>query len=403
MKKIISIITTIFLLGSIIALSYIFIIKPNINNLNIVNSIKDLSETEINSKIDTTKSTYNTLENEIITKYDSKKEILTNEYNTNLEEISTKYNNLEKEINEKYDLLDKNINQKIKDIEYKKNKEFFAHQFSKTYYKYQEEIETLQKEKTNNSSLKFNEITTNSTKKTNEERTLKTNYTKKTNLLEDKKNNDIKELNDKKEKEINAIKNSNNDKKINKIKYTLLIILGIVIILIPFIIIAIVFNELIHSHNKVKSSWSTIDVLLKQRTDLIPNLVTTIKGYSKHEEKTLKNITKARENVINSNNKIDNIKNNEKLTNEITKLLALNESYPELKSDKNYLDLQNKLSEVETNISNARIIYNKDVLNYKNLLEQFPTNIIASIFNFKDELFFEIDKDEKNNPNINFN
>ncbi len=121
--------------------------------------------------------------------------------------------------------------------------------------------------------------------------------------------------------------------------------------------------------NKVKESWSSVDILLKQRADLIPNVVSAIKGYSKHEKNTLTSITKARSEVINAESKKDSIDANERLGNEVSKIMMLKEEYPELKADKNFMRLQDDLSEIEDSIAKSRSIYNKNVLNYKNNLD----------------------------------
>ena len=112
-----------------------------------------------------------------------------------------------------------------------------------------------------------------------------------------------------------------------------------------------IFNKLIKLRNQVKESWSTIDILLKKRTDLIPNIVEVVKGYSKYEKKTITEIIKARSNVLNATSKEESIKNNEALSKSIDKILLLKEEYPELKADKNYMSLQNKLSDLEDNVS----------------------------------------------------
>ena len=158
-----------------------------------------------------------------------------------------------------------------------------------------------------------------------------------------------------------------------------------------------------HLSNLVKEKWSQVDIFLKQRTDLIPNIVESVKGFTGHEKSTLTNITKARNQVIKATTKEEEIEANKNLSNAINKLLFLQEDYPELKANTNFMNLQENLKEIENNISYARQIYNKAVLKYKNKLEMFPSNIIADIFNFKPELFFTIDSDDRENPNINFN
>ena len=221
-------------------------------------------------------------------------------------------------------------------------------------------------------------------------------------LLLDELNKNLQADIKKKTEQLEKIKNINSERLINKIKYIALIFLSILIILIPIIYVIIVFNKLIKLRNQVKESWSTIDILLKKRTDLIPNIVEVVKGYSKYEKKTITEIIKARSNVLNATSKEESIKNNEALSKSVDKILLLKEEYPELKADKNYMSLQNKLSDLEDEISNSRIKYNKDVLKYKNEIEKVPSNIIANIFKFKPELFFEIDKEEKENQKISF-
>ena len=179
-------------------------------------------------------------------------------------------------------------------------------------------------------------------------------------------------------------------------------LVALIVIVILVILVAGAYNGLVASRNRVKDQWSQIDVQLKKRADLIPNVVSAIKGYSKHEKNTLTSITKARSEVINAESKKDSIDANERLGNEVSKIMMLKEEYPELKADKNFMRLQDDLSEIEDSIAKSRSIYNKNVLNYKNNIEVFPSNIIASIFGFKQELFFEIKKEEKENPTIKF-
>jgi len=209
-------------------------------------------------------------------------------------------------------------------------------------------------------------------------------------------------LKDKKTIEINEINNRNLNKKDIKLMGTKKIILGITIIFIPIIYIVIVFNKLTILLNNVKEKWSSVDIYLKERADLIPNIVSAVKGYSTHEKDTLKEVTKARNQVVKATTKEEEIIANEKLENEVGKIFMLKEDYPELKANQNFMNLQQNLSEIEDNISLSRVEYNDAVLKYKNKLETFPSNIVANLFNFKPELFFKINKDEKNNVNISF-
>ena len=220
--------------------------------------------------------------------------------------------------------------------------------------------------------------------------------------IEDNKNNELLRLKESKQNEINLINKRNTNK--NQIKESGIksIGLGIIIIIIPILYAVVVFNKLTILSNKVEEKWSRVDVLLKQRADLIPNIVETVKGYSIHEKSTLTNITKARNQVVNAKTKEEEINANEKLESIVQKLIVLEEDYPELKANESYMNLQQNLKEIEDNISLSRSNYNNAVLKYKNKLEIFPSNIVASLFNFKDELFFEINDTEKENININF-
>ena len=191
-------------------------------------------------------------------------------------------------------------------------------------------------------------------------------------------------------------------KRNNRSKCVRYILLGGIIILFPLIYIIVIYNRLTKLYNKVKESWSEVNIHLKERSDLIPNVVKTVKGYKNYEKDALIGIINARSEVLKAENKDEIIRANEKLDNAISKLLVTIESYPELKSNENFMSLQDNLVDIENKISVSRSKYNKSVLNYKNKLEVFPSNIIASIFNFKQELFFEIEKEDKENPKTKF-
>lgn len=180
-----------------------------------------------------------------------------------------------------------------------------------------------------------------------------------------------------------------------------LIIIGVVVVLIVAFVIS-TYNKLIQLKNMVKDQWSQIDVLLKRRADLIPNLVETVKGYASHESGTLEAVIEARNSAVNATNVHDEMEANNVLTGALSKLFALSESYPDLKANTNFLDLQANLKETEDKISYARQFYNDAVLAYKNKLELFPSNIIASMFGFKPEEFFEANETEKEVPKVEF-
>lgn len=177
-----------------------------------------------------------------------------------------------------------------------------------------------------------------------------------------------------------------------------LIILAIVVIIALWV--AGIYNSLISLRNKVKDQWAQIDVLLKRRFDLIPNLVETVKGYAKHEKETLENVIKARNAGISAKTPEQEMKASGELTQALTKLLALTENYPDLKANTNFTKLQDELTETEDKIAYARQFYNDSVLTYKNKLEMFPSNLIANMFKFTQEPFFEVD--EKENVKVKF-
>lgn len=178
------------------------------------------------------------------------------------------------------------------------------------------------------------------------------------------------------------------------------IILGIILIIVIFVIAT--YNKLVVLRNNVKDQWAQIDVLLKRRTDLIPNLVETVKGYAKHESETLENVISARNRFMTATTKEDEMKADSDLTRALGKLMAVSEAYPDLKANVNFMDLQTNLKDTEDKIQYARQFYNDSVLNYHNKLEMFPSNIVANMFGFKKEAFFEIDEASKEVPKVQF-
>lgn len=180
----------------------------------------------------------------------------------------------------------------------------------------------------------------------------------------------------------------------------LIIIIGIVALIVLFFIST--YNSLVSLRNKVKDQWSQVEVLLKRRYDLIPNLVETVKGYAKHESETLEKIVEARNSAVNAKTTEEEMKAAGEVSNALGRLFALAESYPDLKANTNFMDLQNNLKETEDKISFSRQFYNDSVLTYKNKLEMFPSNIVAGIFGFKPEPFFEANEEEKKNVEVKF-
>ncbi len=180
-----------------------------------------------------------------------------------------------------------------------------------------------------------------------------------------------------------------------------MIILIILIVLILLFVMT-TYNSLVRLRNKVRDQFSQIDIQLKKRADLIPNLVETVKGYAKHEKGTLEDVVKARNTYLSAGTPDEKMKSSGELTQAINKLFALAESYPDLKANENFLDLQKQLKEVEDKISYARQFYNDSVLQYNNKIQTVPSNIIASMFHFEKESFFEASEDDRKNVEVKF-
>ena len=179
------------------------------------------------------------------------------------------------------------------------------------------------------------------------------------------------------------------------------VILIIVVVLIVLWAIS-VYNKLVVLRNRVKDQWAQIDVQLKRRFDLIPNLVETVKGYTKHESETLEAVIKARNTYVSATLPEDQMKADGELTQAISKLFALTESYPELKANTNFQALQQELTETESKIAAARQFYNDTVMIYNNKVSMVPSNIIASLFKFNKEAFFEANETERQNVQVKF-
>lgn len=180
----------------------------------------------------------------------------------------------------------------------------------------------------------------------------------------------------------------------------IIVIAGILIVLALYVIG--VYNKLVNAKNKVANQFSQVDIQLKRRADLIPNLVETVKGYTKHEEGTLTAVIEARNKAVSAGTVNEKIAANNELTGALNKLFALTEAYPELKANENFLSLQNDLKETEDKITYARQFYNDSAMGFNNLVEMFPSNIVANIFGFKKYEYFKIDEKEKETPKVKF-
>ena len=183
----------------------------------------------------------------------------------------------------------------------------------------------------------------------------------------------------------------------------LIILIIIVIIIIAIIgIIIHMYNKLVGLRNRVKNSYSQIDVQLKRRNDLIPNLIETVKGYASHEKGVLEEVTKARTGVMNAKNIEETSAADNQLTGALKTLFAVAENYPDLKANSNFQQLQNELTDTEDKISYARQFYNDVVLKYNNACQQFPSNILAGMFGFSEESYFQIPETETAVPEVKF-
>lgn len=184
----------------------------------------------------------------------------------------------------------------------------------------------------------------------------------------------------------------------------LYVVIGLVVLVLYFVA---VYNGLVVTRQRVREAWSTIDTQLKRRYDLIPNLVETVKGYAKHEKETLDAVVQARADAMNVKEAgNDKSARENMLTGTLKSLFALSESYPDLKANTNFLELQQELSDTETKIQAARQFYNTMVMSLNSKIEMFPSNIVANLFHFKSENYFELDEQEKvlakNAPTVQF-
>ena len=180
----------------------------------------------------------------------------------------------------------------------------------------------------------------------------------------------------------------------------MIIYIIIAIIVIVAIYLFSCYNSFVKLNNQVKEAFSTMDVYLKKRWDLIPNIVETVKSYAKHEKETLDEIINLRNDAYEKMNDSAKVDVNNKISNGLSKIMALAENYPELKANENFKDLSKQLSKVEDDIANARKYYNGAVRVFNNKVEMFPSNIFALIFGYKSKSMFEADTDERENIKV---
>ncbi len=178
--------------------------------------------------------------------------------------------------------------------------------------------------------------------------------------------------------------------------------LPIIIVAAVIIWLILTYNGLITLRNRVKEAWSDIEVQLKRRYDLIPNLMNTIKGYTKHEEGVFTKVTEARAAAMSAKTPAEHAKTENMLTETLKSLFAVAENYPELKASKNFLQLQNELTDTENKITASRRFYNSNVRDFNTKIQKFPTNIIAGVLGFKDQEFFDAPDEVHEAPKVKF-
>lgn len=183
--------------------------------------------------------------------------------------------------------------------------------------------------------------------------------------------------------------------------YITLLILGF-IILAFLLYLWLTYNNLITLRERISEAFSSIDIQLKRRTDLIPNLVETVKGYAKHEKEVFESVTKARSALVGADSTQSKAEANNMLTGALKSLFAVAEAYPELKASDNFKELQEELSDTENKISYSRQFYNTNVLDYNTKIKSFPAVLIASKFGFKEDPFFTATEEERKEIKVQF-
>jgi LemA protein len=179
-----------------------------------------------------------------------------------------------------------------------------------------------------------------------------------------------------------------------------LILIGVVVVILIYLWFT--YNSLITARMRIKEAWAQIDVQLKRRTDLIPNLVETVKGYAKHEKSVLENVTKARSALMKADSNEQKAQANNQLSETLKSLFAIAENYPDLKASQNFSQLQEELSDTENKIAYSRQFLNSNVLDYNTKLQIFPSSLIANMFGFKAEEFFNVSEEDKKPVKVKF-
>jgi LemA protein len=182
----------------------------------------------------------------------------------------------------------------------------------------------------------------------------------------------------------------------------LLIIVIVAVVVVLVVAIVVMYNGLVRSRLRVREAWSGIDVQLKRRASLIPNIVETVKGYAAHERQTLEAVTEARARLQQAGTPAQAAEANNQLTQTLRSLFAVAEQYPDLKANQNFLDLQRELADTEDKIAYARQFYNTNVLSYNAKIETFPSVILANMFGFRPAEFFEAEEQAREDVKVSF-
>ena len=178
------------------------------------------------------------------------------------------------------------------------------------------------------------------------------------------------------------------------------VVIGILVILLIWVLS--IYNSLVTLRNRVREAWSQIDVQLKRRSSLIPNLVEAVKGYAKHEKEVFENVTKARSALVSAKGPPEAAAANDMLTGALKSLFAVAEAYPNLRASENFKQLQDEISDTETKVAAARQFYNRNVLDLNNSLETVPSMWVGNLFGFKKEEFFKATEEEKADVKVKF-
>jgi len=180
------------------------------------------------------------------------------------------------------------------------------------------------------------------------------------------------------------------------------VIVVVVIVVLILLVFWLGYNGLVKRRNQVDNAWSQIDVQLKRRHDLIPNLVETVKGYAAHERGTFEAVTNARANAINAQTPAEQAQAENVLSGALKSLFAVAEAYPDLKANQNFLNLQEELTSAEDRVAYARQYYNDSVLSYNTQIQKFPTNLLAGMFNFDRREFYDAAPEDTETPQVQF-